>query len=169
VAIIDLTGRRFGRLTVLHRTGGGDDGQARWRCACDCGGIHEVAGRDLRCGDTTSCGCRKRDGSIRRTHGGYGSRLWRIWSSMKVRCNNSRSRSYRYYGGRGITICPEWLSDFAAFRDWALANGYRDDLTIDRWPDRDGNYEPDNCRWATSKQQRHNRRDSNPEAQPSWT
>ncbi len=78
---------------------------------------------------------------------------------MKARCYNLKAEKYKDYGGRGITICPEWKNDFSAFRDWALSSGYTDDLSIDRI-DVDGNYEPLNCRWATAKEQRHNRRDS---------
>ena len=90
-------------------------------------------------------------------HGGKGTRLYAIWKAMKTRCCNSNFKAYARYGGRGITVCDEWLHDFAAFRDWALANGYRDDLTLDR-KETDGPYAPWNCRWATYKEQANNTR-----------
>ena len=90
-------------------------------------------------------------------HGGKGTRLWSIYNGMKSRCNNPNVPAYKSYGGRGITICSEWLDSFPKFRDWALANGYRDDLTLDR-KDTNGNYSPDNCRWSTKKEQALNTR-----------
>lgn len=90
-------------------------------------------------------------------HGGKGTRLWSIYNGMKSRCNNPNVPAYKFYGGRGITVCSEWLDSFPKFRDWALANGYRDDLTLDR-KDTNGNYSPDNCRWSTKKEQALNTR-----------
>ena len=89
--------------------------------------------------------------------GRKGSRLYRIYNNMKNRCYNEHSNSYKNYGGRGITVCDEWLNDFKAFYDWAITHGYRDDLTIDR-KDNDKGYSPDNCRWATALEQRLNQR-----------
>lgn len=92
-------------------------------------------------------------------HGLIGTRIYRIWANIKVRCFNKNKNEYKYYGGRGITVCKEWKNNFQAFYDWAMANGYRDDLTIDRI-NNDGNYEPSNCRWITKKEQCNNKRNN---------
>jgi hypothetical protein len=94
----------------------------------------------------------------KRTHGFTGTRIYSIWAGMKNRCFNPRVKSYSDYGKKGVTVCNDWL-EFEPFCHWALNNGYRSNLTIDRI-NPFGNYEPTNCRWATRLEQRHNRRDS---------
>lgn len=89
-------------------------------------------------------------------HGSSGDRLYRIWTGIRYRCHNENHQAYPLYGGRGISVCEEWRNDFLKFRDWALANGYDDSLSLDRYPKQKGNYEPRNCRWATPKQQARN-------------
>lgn len=164
---IDMTGRRFGRLTVVQRNGISRNKEALWLCKCDCGNEVTVNGCNLRHGGTQSCGCYNKDRSSEANsqkvkHNGYGTRLYNVWIAMKVRCLTPTHKNYKDYGGRGITICQEWQNDFGCFRDWAMANGYdptapRSQCTIDRI-DVDGNYEPSNCRWVSMKVQGSNKR-----------
>ena len=158
----DLTGQRFGRLVVVFRAKNDSRGNARWICECECGNMVAVTTGRLRSGHTQSCGCRKRDlmantGRANATHKLSFSRLYNIWHKMKQRCLNSNHIHFKNYGGRGIAVCDEWREDFKAFYDWAMRNGYADNLTIDRI-DNDGNYCPSNCRWVTAKQQQNNLR-----------
>lgn len=157
-----MTGQRYGRLVVLGYAGTRNHREAQWLCKCDCGEKTIVTRSNLKNGNTMSCGCygRERKSQANKTHGETGTRLYRIWKAMHTRCYNTRAYGYKYYGGRGIRISDEWRDSFESFRDWALANGYRDDLTIDRI-DTNGNYEPSNCCWATMAEQNKNKRAPN--------
>lgn len=147
---IPLEGMRFGKLVVLSEHPVRQGKQIMWVCKCDCGNTKVINGHNLRSGASTTCGC-----SIQR-HGMRNTRLWSIWDGMMKRCYNPRHEWFKRYGGRGITICDEWLQDHGAFFSWALSNGYKDGLTIDRI-DVDKGYYPGNCRWVDMKTQLNNR------------
>lgn len=148
--LIDHTGKRFGKLLVLHRAEDGPDGRPRWLCQCDCGRQKVIAPLHFTSGRTTGCGCR----NIRRNP--Y-TPEWHTWKAMHYRCKSPNATGYERYGGSGIKVCERW-NDYETF----LADmGKRPTLqhTLDRYPDKFGNYEPGNCRWATKSEQQLNRRD----------
>ena len=155
----NLTGKKFGKLTVLKRTGTDKRGQAIWLCKCECGNTIETITNRLNMGKTKSCGCLALENKrkMHTTHGKAHTRLNSVYRQMKQRCYSETSHAFKYYGGRGIAICDEWLADFQNFYDWAIKNGYEKGLSIDRI-DVNGNYEPSNCRWADDKTQARNTR-----------
>ena len=157
--IIDITEKRYGRLTVKRLIGKTSYRDTLWECECDCGNKVVVKKGNLLSGNTKSCGCLREENIIK--HGGCNSRLYRVWQAMKRRCLNPKDAEYHNYGGRGITVCNEWL-DFKNFYDWAINNGFVEESpkhknTIDRI-DVNGNYEPGNCRFVDMKMQSNNTR-----------
>lgn len=151
-------GQRFGMLTVLAPSPRFDRGAVFWVCECDCGNISHVVGYKLTAGTTRGCGCRN---GLATTHGHVRrykpSTEYRAWRSMRSRCASPGNASFRLYGGRGITVCERWMSFENFFADMGKKPSRRHSL--DRI-DSDGNYAPENCRWATSAAQQQNRRDS---------
>lgn len=148
--LIDLTGKNFGRWTVLERASNDKNGQAHWMCQCACGREKIVYGNSLRSGHSRQCRhCGNKENTFK--HGLSGTPLYNVLNDMIQRCENPNNKDYKHYGGRKIKICPEWREDFAVFAAWALANGYKEGLSIDRI-DNDKGYFPENCQWITQSE-----------------
>lgn len=159
--VIDLTGMRFGRLTVLERQGSNNRGQALWGCVCDCGNEVVVESWSLRGGNTQSCGClwKERVRETIQTHGMSRTSIYHTWESIRKRCGSKKHKNFKDYGGRGISVCSEWIDDFQSFYDYVsqLPHFGEPGRELDRI-DNDKNYEPGNVRWSTRKEQCNNRR-----------
>lgn len=161
----DLSGHKFGRWTVLrlhHIKINKNNKRTRyWLCECECGNKKVVNATHLKNGTSLSCGCYAKEMSKKRqiTHGLSKTRIYKIWISIKKRCYNEKTIRFENYGGRGIKVCQEWLDDFINFYNWAVNNGYQENLSIDRI-DVNGNYEPSNCKWSNAKCQARNRRNN---------
>ena len=160
---IDLTGRRFGKLSVIKEAANYNVKRGiAWECLCDCGNSSISLSYTLLNGNAKSCGCLRKE-TMRKISTKHGlsntSPVFSIYGKIKERCYNKNCKAYKNYGGRGITMCYEWLSNFKYFHDWAIDNGYKQGLTIDRIDNEKG-YEPANCRWVTNKTQQRNRRNN---------
>lgn len=153
----NLVGQAFGRLTVLRSTGERHNRSTIWECRCECGNVTKVVSWCLSNGNTRSCGCLAREttGKRRRTHGGSRTRTYASWVCMLNRCYNPTDKSFARYGGRGISVCDRWKNSYP---DFLSDMGERPiGKTIDRFPNKNGNYELSNCRWANPIEQSNNR------------
>lgn len=158
--IVDLTGERFGRLTVMSLSDKRSGRKTYYDCLCDCGNKKTIRSDVLK-SQTRSCGCLRNEQAKvnlvkNHKHKGSQTELHYRWLHMKGRCYNPNNEKFHRYGGRGISVCEEWKEDYEAFRDWAYGNGYKKGLSIER-VDVDGNYSPENCTWIPVERQSNNR------------
>lgn len=168
----DLTGQKFNHLTALDFSHKDKNRKTYWNFVCDCGNIKTLRSDCVKNGYIQSCGCLKKEQDKRNLCGGHEQlipelqtvyanetvkTIYQRWASMKQRCYDSRSKSYKYYGGRGITVCDEWLYNFSSYYYWCINHGFDKNLQIDR-RNNDGNYDPSNCRFVTAYENVHNRR-----------
>lgn len=160
--LLKLDGKRFGKLTVVCKVGVSK--QTLWKCMCDCGKEIVLETGKLTSNHTKSCGCYRSERIAKHNtiHNGSYSKLYGVYRSMVNRCNSKTNQAFMNYGGRGISVCDDWIgkNGFVNFRNWSIENGYSERLTIDRI-DVNGNYEPTNCRFVTMKVQQNNKRNNN--------
>jgi len=159
----DLTGRKFGRLTVLERDEKRKD-RTFWICKCNCGNIISIYITHLKTGSTKSCGCLRKELFSQKTkkHGMARTKIYRVYQGMLERCYYKQHKTYDDYGGRGITVCLEWNNKengFENFYSWALENRYEEGLTLERL-NNNGEYSPENCSWITRQEQGYNKRNT---------
>lgn len=147
---LNLISKKIGTLTIIKKTDKRYFGSVLWKAKCDCGGERLISSHQYKNKKVTSCGCK--------TKGYRKTRAYYVWANMLQRCNNPNKKEYIHYGGRGIQVCKEW-EESVNFIDWALENGYRDELTIERI-DVNGNYEPSNCTWVSRSVQSNNKRNT---------
>lgn len=160
--LIDLTGQKFGRLTVIKRAKNkikrNGKHEVMWECLCDCGNTKIVSRNSLRSSAIRSCGCLRKENTknMRTKHGLRNTQIYKTWANIKTRCYNPNKDTFNYYGGRNVEMCQDWKEDFINFYNWSMEHGYKEGLTIDRI-NPNGNYEPSNCRWVTMKEQQNNK------------
>lgn len=157
-SFIDMSGQKYGYLTALSISHRNEREEIFWNCQCQCGSLVVIKGSLMRQGQTKSCGCYRKEVTSmnKKTHGMRSTRLYNVWNHMKRRCTEKNTKEYKNYGGRGITVCDEWENP-QNFFEWAIANGYKDNLTIERI-NVNGNYRPDNCEFIPKSLQSKNRR-----------
>lgn len=154
----DLTGKRYGNLVVVEFVEMAKFSKSIWKCQCDCGNVKNIKAEYLKNGSTKSCGCYHKSNIYHIKHNESNTKLYRTWQSIRYRCENKNNTAYYAYGELGVCVCEEW-HEYIKFKEWAINNGYKDNLTIDRINPY-GNYEPSNCRWITKSEQVFNRKNT---------